>query len=123
MRRIVSIVVLAVFAWQLAAPLLGPDPDATLPPCCRRHGKHHCAMSWMAEQNSGRPGFKAVTEKCPYGEVIAAAQRSPVFQLGSGSAVYQSRGAVQAPISQSPSVSSYLILRGQLLRGPPAPSA
>ncbi|HZQ45254.1 MAG TPA: hypothetical protein VFA99_18525 [Acidobacteriaceae bacterium] len=46
MRRLLSILLLAAFALPLVAPALAlaQDPDAGLPACCRRHGRHHCAM-------------------------------------------------------------------------------
>ena len=70
MRRLLSIVLLAVFLVPLLAPLLalGQDGDAGLPACCRRNGKHHCMMS-MAEKSqlaSHDPQFQAPMEKCPY---------------------------------------------------------
>jgi len=46
MRRLLSILLLAAFVLPLVAPLLAfaQDPDAGLPACCRRHGRHHCMM-------------------------------------------------------------------------------
>jgi len=46
MRRLPSIF-LILFFWlgPLAATLPASDDDSRLPPCCRRHGAHHCAMS------------------------------------------------------------------------------
>lgn len=46
-RRIIATSLLLLFSAPLIAPLLAlsRDPDANLPVCCRRHGKHHCMMS------------------------------------------------------------------------------
>lgn len=57
MRRLLSLVLLAAFVLPIVAPALalGQDPDAGLPACCRRHGKHHCAMlmEMMSRAHSG----------------------------------------------------------------------
>jgi hypothetical protein len=70
MSRITSIALLLVFSFSLIAPLLalGQTADANVPVCCRRNGKHHCAMS-MAEStaaNQTRTLVGAPPEKCPY---------------------------------------------------------
>jgi hypothetical protein len=45
MRRGLSIFLLLLFCLgPLAAALPGSD-ESRLPPCCRRHGAHHCAMA------------------------------------------------------------------------------
>jgi hypothetical protein len=65
MRRAVSLTLLALFSWMLMAPLFASDAEAALPPCCRRHGKHHCMMQRLHAM-SGQPGGPpAVQEHCP----------------------------------------------------------
>jgi hypothetical protein len=52
MRRLWAILLLGVSAFSLIAPeLLAADLNSILPACCRRAGKHHCAMP--AGQQSG----------------------------------------------------------------------
>lgn len=65
MRRLLCLVLLAVFGLPIVAPAfaLGQDPDANLPVCCRRHGKHHCAMLLEA-LNRAHSGPQAVA-LCP----------------------------------------------------------
>jgi hypothetical protein len=66
MRRLLSLILLAAFVLPVVAPALalGQDPDASLPACCRRHGKHHCAMlaATLSRAHSG-PQIGAV---CPF---------------------------------------------------------
>jgi hypothetical protein len=45
MRRILSILLVLAFALGPLAPTLDASEDLSLPPCCRRHGAHHCAMA------------------------------------------------------------------------------
>lgn len=65
MRRAPAALLMLVFSLVLVSPLLisGPD-DAQLPACCRRDGKHHCAMAGMTLQNIPSR-FVVVSEKCP----------------------------------------------------------
>jgi len=62
MRRILALLLLAVFGLPTVAPLLamGQDIDAHLPACCRRNGAHHCMMN--TDQQSNTPAFSA---RCP----------------------------------------------------------
>ena len=72
MRRSTSIVLLALFSYLLIAPLSASDSN--LPACCRRNGKHHCAMRSALDQWSTRRVISSITEKCPYAplDTIAA---------------------------------------------------
>ena len=65
MRRALAVVLLTIFSLPLIAPVLAStSDDAQLPACCRRGGKHHCAMTM---EMTGVPSrFKVVSEKCPY---------------------------------------------------------
>ena len=119
MRRIVSIALLAVFSWQIAAPAFSPDAEANLPPCCRRHGKHHCMMRWMARQESGHPAFTTVAESCPYGPAFLTAAHSSAYQPPAMSSFYTGSGS--RPIFAPPAVyvARDTFLRGHPKRGPP----
>lgn len=44
MRRGFSIFLVLFFALGPLSALVDGTEDASLPPCCRRHGAHHCAM-------------------------------------------------------------------------------
>lgn len=83
MRRAMALLLVLFFSSLLMAPLFASDPDANLPPCCRRHGKHHCAMR-TAQQQDGRPRFTSVREKCPCFPAGTCASHSPQFQPESG---------------------------------------
>ena len=62
MRKVLAILLLAVFGLPTVAPLLamGQDTDAHLPACCRRNGTHHCSMN--TDEQSSAPAFSA---RCP----------------------------------------------------------
>jgi len=66
LRRLSAILLLALFSFSLIAPALVADSDATLPACCRRAGKLHCAMAGTSGgQSSSGPAF-AAGGRCPY---------------------------------------------------------
>jgi hypothetical protein len=60
--RFIAIALLLVFAGDTALPALLADSESSLPACCRRDGKHHCAM--MEKETAG-PSWRTVTRKCP----------------------------------------------------------
>jgi len=65
MRRAFAVTLVLVFSLPLIAPLLTSTPDdSQLPACCRRNGRHHCAMSMQMGNVPSR--FRVVTERCPY---------------------------------------------------------
>jgi len=61
LRRMLAFALLIAFGLPLAAQALGTstDPDSRLPACCRRHGKHHCAMAMGDAASSGDPALQA----------------------------------------------------------------
>ena len=61
--RILAIALLVVFGSDLAIPLLAPDLRPALPACCRRDGKHHCAMMDMVTGDDGTP--RVFPARCP----------------------------------------------------------
>jgi hypothetical protein len=66
MRWFLAIALLIAFGSPLVAPLFAAtvDPEASLPACCRSHGKHHCAMMHLMLAASGGPALQA--PPCPY---------------------------------------------------------
>jgi hypothetical protein len=78
MRRAITLLLMLVFSSMLMAPLFASDPEANLPACCRRHGKHHCMMQ-AVQGSDGPPGLTAVREKCPCFPARTVAVRSVQF--------------------------------------------
>ena len=69
--RFLAVILLSVFGVFYAMPLVqatSSDPEAGLPACCRRHGKHHCAMmdQYLKASNSGAPQLRAIPQHCPF---------------------------------------------------------
>ncbi|MEI9978595.1 MAG: hypothetical protein WDN23_06265 [Edaphobacter sp.] len=80
-----SVLLLIVSLLLPLAPLafgFSENIDASLPACCRTHGKHKCAVRMLghaeqqSEQISSSPRLAQVTEKCPYTPRVAASTHS-----------------------------------------------
>jgi hypothetical protein len=63
MRRLLAIAMVFLFGCPLAVPLFAPGDANTLPVCCRRDGRHHCASGMLAD--SGTRAVSTIAPKCP----------------------------------------------------------
>lgn len=123
MRRALSILLILVFAaGPLSAALPGSE-DANLPPCCRRHGAHHCAMAMrMAAMmaRDSRPAFSAPLT-CPYYPGLTATILTPPVALAATAAQLPEL----LPVSTRPLLTLHATVRSlpsrtHAGRGPPA---
>jgi hypothetical protein len=124
MRRALASFLLAVLSFPLIAPILCANPGSNLPPCCRRDGKHRCAMAMaaMETESSSGPAFRAVQARCPYYPATAPipSERNAAL-LKDASAIFTSllsHPAVQVSGETRCRVS---FSRSHQKRGPPPP--
>ncbi len=111
----------------LSAPLIAPllalsrDPDANLPVCCRRNGKHHCMMSAeMMQAMLGGTRVSVVPMKCPmYPRAINSAQH---HELSFHTAALLFAEAVSHPALHAQTEARARVSRfcARQKRGPPA---
>ena len=119
MRRLLAISLLMLFSFSLISPLLATDAlEASLPACCRRAGKHHCAMQ-IADSEQGR-NIGIVAEKCPYAPAAPAVMHLSVFAPPAAEAVFA--GLVGHPAVHAQTAAQYRISfdRSRQKRGPPS---
>jgi hypothetical protein len=77
-RRPLAIALLLTFVSPFVLPLFAAiaDPEASLPACCRRHGKHHCNMTMaMMAMLAASSGPALTTPPCPLYPTAAAPVR------------------------------------------------
>jgi hypothetical protein len=119
MRRALASLLLAVFSFPLIAPAVFADAESNLPECCRRGGKHHCAMTMDDAPVSG-VSLKSIRQRCPlYPSAPATFAGEYVAVLKSSVA---SCGAlVSRPSVQAQTEARYRISfdRSSQKRGPP----
>jgi hypothetical protein len=120
MRRALASFLLAVFSFPLIAPAFFVDAEANLPACCRRDGKHHCAMTMDETASAAGVSVGTAQPRCP---LYPGASATPV---GRYAAVLRSSGAVFGAIVSHPAIqfqteAGYRISfgRSSQKRGPP----
>lgn len=128
MRRVLSISLLVISLWAMIVPLLAHDADSDLPPCCRRDGKHHCAMmdAYLRMKASGAPTFSAPPMRCPmYPQPGSRAQLRGPVNVG---IIATARFVMSAAIShESATAQPFALRQGDFARahgkrGPPISS-
>ena len=81
MRRAFAIALVLVFSLPLIAPAFASAPDESqLPACCRRDGKHHCALG--VQVGNIPSSAHVVSSKCPYSPCAATPLVQPHLFAG-----------------------------------------
>lgn len=124
-QRLLAILMLAIIGGFYAAPLVqaaSNDPDSSPPACCRRHGKHRCAMMDLYSKSiaTGAPHVRTTPEHCPfYPHFKTASIVSSHAGLAPSAAIF-AQVVSHAPVrSQTHAVCRLSLDRGRQKRGPP----
>ena len=125
MRRGLSILLVLFFGLGPLTATLPASDDAGLPPCCRRNGAHHCAMSMrmaamMAEAAYGSVPLLTAPAHCPLYPQNPAAWITPPYALAAASAclphlLVEARAAAAEPVTRG--LNRIRVCAG---RGPPS---
>jgi hypothetical protein len=127
MRRLLPILLLVVLTLPLFASLL-PFPqsaEAGLPACCRRSGKHHCAMN-MAERGQlatkeSSPKWTAPADRRPYcPAAVVLGHLQDTFAAMAAQAFYAEISSHPAGAAQTESKRRISRDRSRQKRGPPS---
>lgn len=86
MRRGFSIFLILFFGLGPLWAALEASNDSSLPPCCRRHGMHHCAMAAQlaaiaARAASGSRPYLAAPSSCPLYPGFSTGPLTPAHAL------------------------------------------
>jgi hypothetical protein len=122
--RLTAAALFLIIVAPFLLPLAVPGPESALPACCRRDGKHHCAMmehlqAQMQQQGSAAT-FRTAPEGCPcrallFGRSISHAIGIPVSSTYYAGAVSHPAITIQTRVRAR--ISS---ARSHQKRGPPA---
>lgn len=124
MRRTLALLLMALFSFSLISPaVFASDPDSKLPACCRRGGKHHCAMmdAMLARQSESPSGPSLQAGRCPLFPSTLATPAGPAVSLPEFFQAIFTRLRLHAaflPKTETLCLSSYS--RAGQKRGPPA---
>jgi hypothetical protein len=123
MFRVVSTALLLVLSFTLIAPLLalGQTGESNLPACCRRNGKHHCAMRMVERTVAKTSGTQvgAPPEKCPYCPSSVATSGHRPLALVDTASVLGTLETLPTVIAQTESKWRISRDRSRQKRGPP----
>ncbi len=126
LRRLLPILLLAAFLLPMFAPLLafGQSSESQLPACCRRMGKHHCAMT-MAEKSQSAmntaPWWTAPVDRCPYCPAsVAPGHFDETLASAPAQAIYAEMVSHPSGVAQTESKRRIAQDRSRQKRGPPS---
>ena len=126
MRKLISILLLAIFGLPFVSPVFAATAksETNLPACCRKNGKHQCmtSLEGQAPSASTKPTLRAPQEKCPY--YPASVFVSPHMDLGLAPSVATYAGIVSHPAVHAQTESKWRVARDRSRhkRGPPSVS-
>ena len=125
MRRLTAISAFLFLSLAWGAPLfvaLRGNSESDLPPCCRRNGKHHCAMSMVERMQSASrdPRLSTPAEKCPHSPSMVTALRRDPFAIVSCQAISAEFNQPSVPLALAQSVPIPSRESHHLKRGPPS---
>jgi len=123
MRRAIAISLMMLFSWTLIAPFYARDSGANLPACCRKNGKHHCAMHTTDQLAGNQRGVTTVAEKCPCCPLSVSSTNSPTYNAEVAGAFYAEFVFHPALAPQTEARYRISSLRSHQKRGPPTPLA
>jgi hypothetical protein len=126
-RRLLSILLLALFGLPAVAPLLSLQARAatSVPMCCRKNGQHHCGLSpteraLLQGQQQAYPGFWGTGERCPYAPSTAPKVRSEALSIPVAQAIFAGLASHPAGAVHTESKRRISLDRARQKRGPPA---
>jgi hypothetical protein len=117
MRRLLAITIALLFGLSTAAPLFAIDAESSLPQCCRRDGRHHCASLEMGTQ--GDSSHATIASRCPDWHKATAAPALTNFSPAEARSISTPLYAHPASAPQTMARYRVAFARSRQKRGPP----
>jgi hypothetical protein len=126
-RRASVILLLVLFLLPIVSAWssINARGEASLPACCRIHGRHHCSMGMLGADSSEKPGevsIRQVPERCPFQGATSASHLAGSFGTVSSSTVGFDFKEEKTRAPGSIAVPSFKTLHAYPKRGPPRSS-
>ena len=117
-RRALAIALLGLFCISLIPPsAFASDPEAGLPACCRRNGKHHCSMMTGGSRGSGAALQSSPCQFFPNAKGVTALPNAGVLATPPVASVSLSSSTASPQATDAPYPVLFHSQRQQ--RGPP----
>jgi hypothetical protein len=122
MRRVIAILLLVLFCSFAGEPLFAASSggESNLPACCRRDGKHHCAMGMAGEAESSGRRIATIGEKCPCCPASVAAIHDQLLSAPPSMVFYAALVSHPSSLAQTRAKARISFDRSRQKRGPPA---
>jgi hypothetical protein len=102
----------------ISPAVFASDADSKLPACCRRNGKHHCAITATESKSSPGPAIQA--GRCTFFPVVEGVPANRTVALaGISYAGYERLVTHSAPAPRAESLCHSSYSRADQKRGPP----
>jgi hypothetical protein len=120
MQRSIAAILTLVFSWLILAPAFAQSPADTLPACCRKGGKHECALLHAEQPGASDPAVTTISDKCPYAPHSTVASQAHFQALHTSRAIFA--GVVQHPAVSPQTDANFRVSydRSRQKRGPPS---
>ena len=115
MRRLLSILLMALTGLPALASFLSAHQQVSLPICCRRAGAHHCMG--MAGTESSQPVLRAACPLLPHSSATVVATALYSLHGSFGDAFLASQATMQGKVEPGYDVAA---AQTRQQRGPPA---
>src|SRR5882757_8754272 len=128
MRRLCALFLLflSVGPWLLAFSSPDAITGASLPACCRVHGKHKCLIRLTSERGkvstSDEPAVSQISEHCPYHPIRTTTARNKPFGQPAKGVFWAGYSSVASLVAIATWPCTSFLSRANCKRGPPSPA-
>ena len=128
MRRLCALFLLflSVGPWLLAFSSPDAITGASLPACCRVHGKHKCLIRLTSERGkvltSDEPVVSQISEHCPYHPIWTTTAHNKLFGQPAKGVFWAGHSSVAPLVAIATRPCTSFLSRANCKRGPPSPA-
>ena len=120
MQRSIAAILTVLFSWLIIAPAFAQSGANTLPACCRKGGKHECALHHTEQPGASDRAVTSISDKCPFAPHSMVASQAHHHGLNTSRAIFA--GLVRHPAVSPQTEAAFRVSydRSRQKRGPPS---